>query len=99
MVLRLLIGETGAVNRKWRTEAALSFSRSPLFFRLIGTAVCTLDSLDRNLAAAERADLGGRLCGCFRLLPSAVSLLTALSRQNSTNAMIKKLMIEVMNAP
>ena len=29
--------------------------------------MCTLDSLDRNLAAAERADLGGRLCGCFRL--------------------------------
>ena len=56
----------GAVNRKRRTEAAAFILHSPLFFRLIGTAVCTLDSFDRNLAAAERADLGGRLCGCFR---------------------------------
>ena len=37
--------------------------------------MCTLDSFDRNLAAAERADLGGRLCGGFRLFAERSQLI------------------------
>ena len=37
--------------------------------------MCTLDSLDRNLDAAKRADLGGWLCGCFRLFAERSQLI------------------------
>ena len=63
-----------------RTEAAAFILRSPLFFRLIGTAVCTLDSLDRNFAAAERARFGGRRSGCFGLLAEAGQLVDRLEQ-------------------
>ena len=99
MVLRLLIGGTEPYIENGEQKPQRSFSALYLFFRLIGTAVCTLDSLDRNLAAAERADLGGRLCGCFRLFAERSQLIDRFEQTEQHERMIKKLMIEVMNAP
>ena len=42
--------------------------------------MCTLDSLDRNFAAAERARFGGRRSGCFGLLAEAGQLVDRLEQ-------------------
>ncbi len=80
-------------------KAAVFILHYVIIIRLIEPQCAAFHGLD-PFRCSRTGTFWWSSAGASGFLPSAVSLLTVLSRQNSTeDAMIKKLMIEVMNAP